>query len=179
MRTLRRLRNRLLGRLDADWYAKRGLRLGQRVHLGPGVRLDPSHCWLITIEDDVTLAPNVTVLAHDASLKRHLDVAYIQPVTIRSGAFVGAGTIILPGVTIGQDAVVGAGAVVTFDVPDRSVAVGNPARTVSSLDDLLARHKDRMAVLPTYPRQGWTEGSITDARKAEQRTAVAHGGYVP
>lgn len=53
-----------------------------------------------------------------------------RPVRIGDGAFVGAGAVILPGVTIGERAVVGANAVVTRDVPAGAVAVGNPARVV-------------------------------------------------
>jgi acetyltransferase-like isoleucine patch superfamily enzyme len=57
-----------------------------------------------------------------------------RPVKICTGAFLGIGAIVLPGVTIGENAYVGAGAVVTRDVPARSVAVGNPARIVSQWD---------------------------------------------
>jgi acetyltransferase-like isoleucine patch superfamily enzyme len=57
-----------------------------------------------------------------------------RPVRIAAGAFLGIGVIVLPGVTIGENAYVGAGAVVTRDVPARSVAVGNPAHVVSYWD---------------------------------------------
>jgi acetyltransferase-like isoleucine patch superfamily enzyme len=57
-----------------------------------------------------------------------------RPVKICTGAFLGIGAIVLPGSTIGENAYVGAGAVVTRDVPARSVAVGNPARIVSQWD---------------------------------------------
>jgi acetyltransferase-like isoleucine patch superfamily enzyme len=52
------------------------------------------------------------------------------PVVIEDGAWIGAGSIILPGVTIGEGAVVGAGSVVTKDVPPMAVAVGNPAQVI-------------------------------------------------
>jgi acetyltransferase-like isoleucine patch superfamily enzyme len=54
--------------------------------------------------------------------------------TIRRGASIGAGAIILPGVTVGERAMVGAGAVVTRDVPDAVVVVGNPARVSRMVD---------------------------------------------
>jgi acetyltransferase-like isoleucine patch superfamily enzyme len=54
--------------------------------------------------------------------------------TIRRGASIGAGAVILPGITVGEGAMVGAGAVVTKDVPDRAVVVGNPACVVRMLD---------------------------------------------
>lgn len=52
---------------------------------------------------------------------------------MKKGASIGAGAIILPGVTIGERAMIGAGAVVTQDVPDDATVVGNPARTLSWL----------------------------------------------
>lgn len=58
-----------------------------------------------------------------------------RPVRIEAGAFLGVNAVVLPGVTIGERAYVGAGAVVTHDVPPRSVVVGNPARVVRQWDD--------------------------------------------
>ena len=57
-----------------------------------------------------------------------------KPVLIREYAWVGAGASILPGVYIGRHAIVGAGSVVTKDVPDYAVAVGNPAKVIKMLD---------------------------------------------
>jgi len=56
---------------------------------------------------------------------------------VRAGAMVGAGAVLLPGVEIGAGALVGAGAVVTHNVPSRAVVVGNPARAVKTVDDLV------------------------------------------
>lgn len=57
-----------------------------------------------------------------------------KPILICKGAWVGAGATILPGIRIGKHAVVGAASVVTKDVPDYAVAVGNPARVIKMLD---------------------------------------------
>jgi acetyltransferase-like isoleucine patch superfamily enzyme len=57
-----------------------------------------------------------------------------RPVRIGAGAFLGIGSIVLPGVTIGRNACIGAGAVVTTDIPDHCLAVGNPARVVRHWD---------------------------------------------
>ena len=80
----------------------------------------------------MTLAPRVHILAHDASSKGFLNYTLIAPVKIGSDCFIGAGSIILPGVTIGDNVIIGAGSVVTKSIPDNSIAVGNPARVISS-----------------------------------------------
>jgi len=62
-------------------------------------------------------------------------VNYAPPITVEDYAWIGAGSIILPGVTIGTGAVVGAGSVVTKDVAPRMIVGGNPARVLRSVDD--------------------------------------------
>ena len=64
--------------------------------------------------------------------------------------FVGAGTIVLPGVSIGSNVVIGAGSVVSHDIPDGSVAMGNPAKVVKSLEDYLTRERERMKENNTF-----------------------------
>lgn len=63
-----------------------------------------------------------------------LPVLTCKPVLIKESAWIGAGATILPGVCIGKHAVIGAASVVTKDVPDYAVAVGNPARVIRMLD---------------------------------------------
>jgi acetyltransferase-like isoleucine patch superfamily enzyme len=83
-----------------------------------------------TLEEDVFLAPGVLTTNDNfmgRTEKRH---ALRKGPTIRRGARIGGGAVILPGVEIGEDAFVGAGAVVLRDVPPRVVVVGNPARQI-------------------------------------------------
>lgn len=60
---------------------------------------------------------------------------YSFPITIGDGAWIGAGAIILPGISIGKYAVVGAGSVVTKDIPDYTIAVGNPCKPIRQIDE--------------------------------------------
>ena len=87
----------------------------------------------ITIEDDVMLAANVQLISNNHDVYDR-QVLTCTPVLLKKGAWIGAGATILPGVSIGKYAVVGASAVVTKDVPDYGVVVGNPAKLVKTLD---------------------------------------------
>ena len=69
----------------------------------------------------------------DASL-RDQGLEYAKPIKIGNSVWIGAGAIVLPGVTIGDRVVIGAGAVVNRDLPDDCVAVGNPARVIKRLE---------------------------------------------
>ena len=87
----------------------------------------------ITIEDDVLIAANVSLISNNHDMYQR-QVLLCKPVTVRQGAWIGAGATILPGVTVGRFAVIGAASVVTHDVPDYTVVVGNPAKIVRMLD---------------------------------------------
>lgn len=86
----------------------------------------------ITIGDNVQIAPNVTLLTanHD---QNDLQLLHCYPINIENNAWVGAGAKIMPGVTVGQGAIVASGAVVTKDVPDRTVVAGVPAKVIKQL----------------------------------------------
>lgn len=136
--------NRIRGEQSIEKLIKRGLVVGKDFKCMGEVIIDPSHCWHVTIGNNVTLAPRVHVLAHDTSTKLFLDYTRVSNVSIGDNVFVGAGTIVLPGVSIGNNVVIGAGSVVSRDIPDNCVAVGNPARVVKPLDEYLKREKERM-----------------------------------
>src|SRR5258706_11751187 len=69
---LGRLRLRLQGVADVEPLAARGLQLGREVYIGPRATIDPWHCWMISIGDEATLAPDLQILAPDAGTKRPL-----------------------------------------------------------------------------------------------------------
>ena len=83
-----------------------------------------------TLEDNVFIAPCVVTTNDNFMGRTEQRHERIAGPTIRRGARVGGGAILCPGVEIGEDAFVGAGAVVTRDVPARTVVVGNPARVL-------------------------------------------------
>lgn len=98
-----------------------------------------SEPFLITIGDRVTITSGVRLVTHDGStwLVRDENNNRYQkyaPITIGSNVFIGLNSIVMPGVTIGDNVVIGAGSVVTKSIPTNSVAVGNPARVISTYD---------------------------------------------
>lgn len=97
--------------------------VGDRVTVKCGVQLWDG----VVIEDDVFIGPNVS-FTNDAFPRSKQYPEQFAKTTVRKGASVGAGAVLLPGVTIGQHAMVGAGAVVTQDVPPNAIVIGNPAR---------------------------------------------------
>lgn len=108
--------------LCAHCFVEGGVVVGDRVTLNSGVyRWDG-----LVIEDDVFLGPNAT-FTNDRFPRSRVRAPY--PATlVRKGASVGAGAVVLPGLTIGAGAMIGAGAVVTKSVPDGETWIGNPAR---------------------------------------------------
>jgi acetyltransferase-like isoleucine patch superfamily enzyme/dTDP-4-dehydrorhamnose 3,5-epimerase-like enzyme len=110
-------------------FVENDVTVGDRVTLKCGVQLWDG----IDVEDDVFVGPNVS-FTNDPfpRSKQHLD-AYPRT-RLRRGCSIGAGAVILPGLTIGTRAMVGAGAVVTRDVPPYAIVVGNPARITGYVD---------------------------------------------
>ena len=175
-RVVRRMAARLRGWTDLEALKRAGLTVGDQVFVGMGAHLDPAFCFLITIEDGATLSLNVTVLAHDGSTRRHVGYTRVAPVVIGKRAFIGAGAIILPGVTIGEGAIVAAGSIVTSDVAPFTMVGGNPARQIGDHEAYLARHQEGLATRPKWPIQGWTNTTgITPARRDEMRRALGSG----
>ncbi len=87
----------------------------------------------ITIGNGVRIAANVQLISNNHD-PYDLNVLICKPVEIEDYAWIGAGATILPGIRVGHHAVIGAGSVVTKDVPDYAVAVGNPAKVIKMLD---------------------------------------------
>ena len=85
---------------------KHGMQIGTSVDIMQGCYFDYDYCYLISIGSNCTLSNSVFVLAHDASMYKFLGFTKIAKVTIHENCFIGARTIILPGVSIGPNAIV-------------------------------------------------------------------------
>lgn len=102
--------------------------IGDNVTIKSGVQLWDG----VRIEDNVFIGPNATFTNDLFPRSKKHQVKFLHT-TIKEGASIGGNATILPGVTVGINAMVGAGAVVTKDVPDGAVVMGNPARIVRKL----------------------------------------------
>lgn len=138
-----------------DKLIKRCLKIGKNFKRMGGVIIDPSHCYHITIGDNVILAPRVHILAHDSSFGLYTGKTRAANVMIGNDVFVGAGSIILPGVHIGSRVIIGAGSIVTKDIPANSVAAGNPARVICDIDAYLEKEKAKMCAENTFVGLDW------------------------
>lgn len=117
----------------------RGVTIGSNCHISPYVLIDLLYPQLVKIGNNVTVGSNTLIFAHanpttNLFLKRNGYPRRVEAVQIKSGAIIFPGCIITAGVTIGENSMVGAGSVVFEDVPDRCVAIGNPARIVKKID---------------------------------------------
>ncbi len=114
----------------------RGSAVDNDVTVGDRVRIQ-SNCYITaysTIEDDVFVAPGVT-LTNDDTMRRHHHDDALRGATLRRACRDGGGAVLVPGVEIGEEAFVAAGSVVTADVPARAVVMGVPARVVREVPD--------------------------------------------
>jgi acetyltransferase-like isoleucine patch superfamily enzyme len=126
-------------RLGANCIVGKGVYIDFDVEIGDNVKIQnrASVYHGTTLEDGVFVGPHVIFtndkLPRAITPEGHLktdDDWVVGRILVRQGAAVGAGAIILPGVTVGRWALVGAGALVTHDVPDHGIVLGNPARLV-------------------------------------------------
>jgi UDP-2-acetamido-3-amino-2,3-dideoxy-glucuronate N-acetyltransferase len=112
-------------KLGKGVYVDGGVRIGDRVKIQNGISVYRG----VTVEDDVLLGPHMA-FTNDLFPRAFNDDFEIVPTLVKKGASVGANATIVCGVTLGSYSMVGAGAVVTMDVPDHALVVGNPARVL-------------------------------------------------
>ncbi len=121
--------------LRANWGG-RHLHLGSRVYANHNLTLvDDGHIY---VGDCVLFGPNVTVITASHPIEpdlRRRGLQYNKDVRIGENTWIGAGALIVPGVTIGKNTVIGAGSVVTRDIPDNVVAAGNPCRVLRPVSE--------------------------------------------
>ena len=179
MNYLKEFLYRLRGEFTTEKLISMGMTVGKDFKRMHGVILDPGHCWLIEIGDNVTMAPRVHILCHDASTKQHLGYTKIGRVTIGDNVFIGAESVVLPGVTIGSNVIIGANSTVTHDIPAGSVAVGTPARVICTLEEYLEKEKCRMETAPCYGEDYTLRQNVSMEKRMQQKEELTGKiGYI-
>ena len=145
---------RLFAEIGEDCYIEPPLHAnwGSHTHFGNHVYANFNLTLVddgdIFVGDNVMFGPNVTLATAGHPVepeRRRLGMQFNIPIHIGNNVWIGAGSIVLPGVTIGDNTVIGAGSVVTKDIPAGVVAVGNPCRILREIGekDKLYYYKDR------------------------------------
>ena len=125
--------------IESPYFANWGghhVHLGSNVYVNAGLKLvDDSHIY---IGDNTMLGPNVVLATAGHPIDPELrgkGLQYNLPVRIGKNCWLGAGVIVMPGITIGDNTVIGAGSVVTKDIPSGVVAVGNPCKVLREVGE--------------------------------------------
>jgi len=134
---------------ELRWAIKNGLICGKDVAVMRGTTFG-SEPYLITLKDHVRISTNVTFINHDGGIwtihrmEKYRNIKKFGAITVGEYSFIGASSVILPGVKIGQNCVVGAGSVVTKSIPDNTVVAGVPARKICSTEEYAEKCAQKM-----------------------------------
>lgn len=155
--------------LNLEALKRMGLKVGDNVKIMGGVKIDYGHCKHISIGNNVTIAPDVYLLAHDASMYNVKKYTRIGKIIIGDNVFIGLRSVVMPNVRIGENSIIGAGSLVNKSIPKNVVAVGNPIKIICSVEDF---YKKIDAELDLYPKfeEGFSERSISSLKEREKKS---------
>lgn len=147
-----RIYQQMFGSIGKDVYIDINFRCeyGRNIHFGNKVIVNMNCTFLdnnsIFIGNNVMIAPDVKIYTatHSVYLSERMPEradsnasicdTIAHAVTIEDGAWIGGGSVILPGVTVGKNSVIGAGSVIVKDIPANSIAVGNPCHVIKNIE---------------------------------------------
>ncbi len=148
----RKIRNIILYQLSFfcplnSWRVKmhkwRGVHVGNNVYIGQQCSIDNAYPEYVFLEDDISLAGEVTIIAHANPYKHFEGVieAKVAPIVVRKGAWISVKSTLLGGADIGEYAIVSAGSVVSNKVPAYTMVVGNPAKKIYNFEHILKKQQ--------------------------------------
>ncbi len=132
----------ILGQADDNTFINQPFYCDYGTQIRVGKRFFANFCFTVldeapvVIGDDCFIGPNVSIYTacHSTNpIERNTRQEWAKPVTIGNNVWIGGSVTILAGVTIGDNCTIGAGSVVTRNIPDNSIAVGNPARVIKTI----------------------------------------------
>lgn len=146
---------------------REGLVVGNNFQIERNSFLDSSFPWLIKIGNNVTIAPDVLVLAHDGSTQKLVGYSKVGRVVIGDNVFVGAKSVVLPNTTIGDNCIIAAGCIVGGDIPANSVVCGVPGRVVQTVDEFRIKNCDRCERGKKFDESFTKKGKISLKKKKQ------------
>lgn len=125
--------------LAVAMHRARGVKIGKNCHISQYVQIDLLYPHLVQIEDNVAIGSNTMIFAHvnigtNLFLKTGEYPRKVEPVIIKSGAWINPGCIITAGLTIGENSILSVGSIITENVPDYCIVAGNPARVIKKIE---------------------------------------------
>lgn len=145
--------------VEMKYLLENGLTIGKNVSNYSPYAFDSEYPWLISVGDNCIISTNVKILAHDASTGRFaVHYSKVGCVNIGKNCFIGSGSIVLCNVDIGDNCIIGAGSIVSKDIPANSVAAGNPAKVICSIEEFREKHKFFLKEKPIFEKP-WNEWS--------------------
>lgn len=114
--------------INCQVFIENDVVIGNNVTIKPGVQIWDG----VSLEDDVFIGPNVT-FTNDLFPKSKNKDFELKKTIVKKGASIGANATILAGITIGENSLIGAGSVVTKDVPENEIWIGNPAKFLKNI----------------------------------------------
>jgi len=129
-----------------------GIRIGKRVQVNLNVNfMDDFRSGMIALEDNVSIAPFVSLIAsshpNNSILLHDHERCAMGPIRIKSGAWLGVGAVVLPGLTVGKCSIIGSNAVVTKEVLDYSIMAGVPAKKIGDVRDTHRILKSKLSII--------------------------------
>jgi len=143
-------------RFMVRYYKRQGMRiLGQPNYISAKIWFDGTDYSQIELNEGCTISSNIRILTHDWSLytigrgmglKLEKPIGIFRSVRVGKYAFVGTGSILMPGANVGDGAIVGAGSVVRGSVPDWAIIAGSPAQIVGDSREFMCKNLKRMGL---------------------------------
>lgn len=156
----------VFSRGDRIRYLRRlGTRIGEGCQILTSYDAFGTEPWLIEIGNRVTITLGVVFLTHDGASRLFRDQIpggsrygnRFGRILIQDNSFIGANSILLPGVKVGPNSIVGAGSVVNKDVPPNMVYAGVPAKPIMTLEEYIENYKSKMLPIQANDRQALRE----------------------